>query len=254
MGKVYNKLIKWYGIVITKDKDNLNVRSGPGTKYKQCTFSPLKYGTKIGYCDEELDANGNTWYYIKYNGKYGFVASSYIKKIDSPRKLVVKYSQIIYDRILLLKCKHAGGAKSYDDIVSKRITTCATSASVVLQKAGIIPVGKLVSHTNAVKTDIIKKKNTVEKSILGYQYLNKNKCSIVRIGKSYKEIDEKYKKPGIIYIQDSNVCINAGDGYIYSTNNSASELNKYGVYIKNKIKSGYCFTSPILYAIIPNDK
>ena len=73
MGKVYNKLIKWYGIVITKDKDNLNVRSGPGIEYKQCTFSPLKYGTKIGYCDEELDANGNTWYYIKYNGKYGFV-------------------------------------------------------------------------------------------------------------------------------------------------------------------------------------
>lgn len=254
MGKVYNKLIKWYGVVITKDKDNLNVRSGPGTKYKQCTFSPLKYGTKIGYCDEELDANGNTWYYIKYNGKYGFVASSYIKKIDSPRKLVVKYSQIIYDRILLLKCKHAGGAKSYDDIVSKRITTCSTSVSVVLQKAGIIPVGKLVSHTNAVKTDILKKKNTIQKSISGYKYLNKNKCDIVRIGKSYGYMDEKYKKPGIIYVQDSNICINAGGGYIYSTNNALSELNKYGVYIKDKVVSGYCFTSPILYAIIPNDK
>ena len=32
MSKIYNKLIKWYGKVTTKDRDNLNVRSGPGTE------------------------------------------------------------------------------------------------------------------------------------------------------------------------------------------------------------------------------
>lgn len=66
--------VKWTGIVNTKN-GTLNVRLQPTTSAKTCSFSPLRKGTEVGVCHQD----GN-WYLIKYNGKYGYVYSSYIKK------------------------------------------------------------------------------------------------------------------------------------------------------------------------------
>ena len=66
--------VKWIGIVNTKN-GTLNVRTQPSTSAKTCSFSPLRKGTEIGVCHQDGD-----WYLIKYNGKYGYVYSSYIKK------------------------------------------------------------------------------------------------------------------------------------------------------------------------------
>ena len=66
--------VKWTGIVNTKN-GTLNVRIQPSTSAKTCSFSPLRKGTEIGICHQDGD-----WYLIKYNGKYGYVYSSYIKK------------------------------------------------------------------------------------------------------------------------------------------------------------------------------
>lgn len=66
--------VKWTGIVNTKN-GTLNVRTQPSTSAKTCSFSPLRKGTEIGVCHKNGD-----WYLIKYNGKYGYVYSSYIKK------------------------------------------------------------------------------------------------------------------------------------------------------------------------------
>ena len=66
--------VKWNGIVNTKG-GTLNVRIQPTTSAKTCSFSPLRKGTEIGVCHQDGD-----WYLIKYNGKYGYVYSSYIKK------------------------------------------------------------------------------------------------------------------------------------------------------------------------------
>ena len=66
--------VKWNGIVNTKG-GTLNVRTQPTTSVKTCSFSPLRKGTEVGVCHQEGD-----WYLIKYNGKYGYVYSSYIKK------------------------------------------------------------------------------------------------------------------------------------------------------------------------------
>ena len=66
--------VKWIGIVNTKN-GTLNVRIQPSTSAKTCSFSPLRKGTEIGVCHQDGD-----WYLIKYNGKYGYVYSSYIKK------------------------------------------------------------------------------------------------------------------------------------------------------------------------------
>ena len=66
--------VKWTGIVNTKN-GTLNVRTQPSTSAKTCSFSPLRKGTEIGVCHQDSD-----WYLIKYNGKYGYVYSSYVKK------------------------------------------------------------------------------------------------------------------------------------------------------------------------------
>ena len=66
--------VKWTGIVNTKN-GTLNVRTQPSTSAKTCSFSPLRKGTEIGVCHKNGD-----WYLIKYNGKYGYVYSSYVKK------------------------------------------------------------------------------------------------------------------------------------------------------------------------------
>ena len=66
--------VKWTGIVNTKN-GTLNVRIQPTTSAKTCSFSPLRKGTEIGVCHQDGD-----WYLIKYNGKYGYVYSSYVKR------------------------------------------------------------------------------------------------------------------------------------------------------------------------------
>ena len=79
-GKTLSKTVQWNGKVTA---DSLNVRTWAGTGNKTCSFSPLKRGTEVGVCDSEKASDGSTWYYIKYNGKYGFVHSSYIQKATS---------------------------------------------------------------------------------------------------------------------------------------------------------------------------
>lgn len=71
-----SKIEKWEGEVMT----TLNVRAGTGAENGLCSFSPLKQGVKVSVCDTLKDTKGADWYYIKYNGKYGFVSAKYIKK------------------------------------------------------------------------------------------------------------------------------------------------------------------------------
>lgn len=82
-----NTTVKWTGQVTA---DELNVRTWAGTENKTCSFSPLKKGTKIGVCDSVKASNGDVWYYIKYNGKYGFVHSGWVKKITSTTTTTTK--------------------------------------------------------------------------------------------------------------------------------------------------------------------
>ena len=73
-----NKTEKWSGTVTAS---SLNVRTWAGEENAPCSFSPLKNGTKVSVCDSIKDSDGDAWYYIKYNGKYGFVHSRlYLKE------------------------------------------------------------------------------------------------------------------------------------------------------------------------------
>lgn len=72
-----NETVKWNGYVTA---DELNVRTWAGTNYSTCSFSPLKENDVVGVCDSVKAKDGVIWYFIKYNGKYGFVSSKYIQK------------------------------------------------------------------------------------------------------------------------------------------------------------------------------
>lgn len=69
--------VSWTGTVTAS---SLNVRTWAGTENKQTSFSPLAKGTKVGVCAVIKADDGSKWYYIKYNGKYGFVSAEYVKK------------------------------------------------------------------------------------------------------------------------------------------------------------------------------
>ena len=68
--------VLYYAKVTTKT-DPLNVRLGPGTNYKQCSFSPIPKGATVGVCKHRV----GDWYLIKYKDKYGYVYGKYLTKM-----------------------------------------------------------------------------------------------------------------------------------------------------------------------------
>lgn len=63
---------------------------------KDCSFSPIKKGGIVIVCDAILSTKKETWYYIKYNGKYGFVNSSYVVGISDKAIEFVNYLEQIH--------------------------------------------------------------------------------------------------------------------------------------------------------------
>lgn len=66
-----------YDAIVNTKSDPLNIRTGPGSEYSACSFSPLSKGTKVGVCNHKV----GKWYLIKYNGKYGYAYSDYLKRV-----------------------------------------------------------------------------------------------------------------------------------------------------------------------------
>ena len=166
-----------------------------------------------------------------------------------------KAADKVYAKIVELHCVHKSGANTWAKLLSKKRTTCAASGSITYQLAGILPTGKTVNHRKAVggsDANILRKKSTVNKAMKGAANVPKDKASVIWVGKKYADLPAKYRKKGVMYIQDSNVCVCAGGGAIYSCNNSKGyQVNAKGQYVKDKITSGYAFKSPILVVIVP---
>lgn len=72
-----SKVTKFTGAVTASA---LNVRMWAGTEYGKCSFSPLPRGTRVEVCDAVKAKDGSDWFYIRYNGKYGFVSAQYITR------------------------------------------------------------------------------------------------------------------------------------------------------------------------------
>lgn len=193
------------------------------------------------------------WHKVKYNNQYGYVNASYTKVKDY-LSIVANNSKKVYNKIIDVGCIHKSGAKTYSEMITKKIATCGTFVSIVLQLSGLIPNKKIISHTikNGNESNCINKKNTVSKAILNSDNLINGTCSIIKIGKTYSKMNDKYKKEGITYVYNSSICINAGNDSIYALLN-ANYQKKNNKYTKIKLKGNYYpFSHKILYAIVPN--
>ncbi|MCD7918664.1 MAG: hypothetical protein LUG45_01015 [Clostridiales bacterium] len=169
----------------------------------------------------------------------------------SPLKLAAENVEDVYSSAI--GCKHVSGSYTWDTAMSKKQVNCAITVSRVFYLAGLLGKDNQISHTTAVKTNILKQKNTIAKAMSGYSNLDLDKCSVIYVGaENFTALAAKYKVKGAGYVYDSNIAIYGGDNAIYSCNNGSNQLTN-GVYSKNRMTSGYCFTSPVLAVILPND-
>lgn len=74
-----NRTIKGTGKITAS---YLNIRTEPDiTASKLKSYPVLPKDTQVGICDEITNKKGEKWYFIRYNGKYGFASAKYIKII-----------------------------------------------------------------------------------------------------------------------------------------------------------------------------
>ena len=161
----------------------------------------------------------------------------------------------VYKTIVDVGCKHAGKyPKKFEEIKVFKTMNCATSASITYQEAGLLKKGQKVSHTSSVKDilshyDVPDLKKSLSLTMTGYSNLKKGSCDFVKVMKKYPDMPEWLKKKGIMYVQDSNICISAGNKKIYSCNSTGETYSKTKV---NPLRThGYAFKSPILWAVVP---
>ena len=165
----------------------------------------------------------------------------------------------IYKRIVELGCTHvlfkdqeARGqvTNSYANMQRLKEINCSAAVSIYLQKIGCLDEGKVIKHTPPKQGG-----TSIDDSLIGTE--NLKNCKVVWLDAKYEDLPEEYKKAGIVYIQDSNACLSAGDGKIWSVNSGAGykndHYNKYdrGV-LTSKEQNTYPFTNNIKVAIIPN--
>lgn len=198
-------------------------------------------------------AGGTTTKYIcvELDGKhYWAVAKNFSDSQIAPRvhnylSAVAKKAKEIYP--LCIGKRHSGDnvAKvvSLDTLKKYSALSCNRMASIVMQEAGLLDKGVVVSHT--AKRD---GKKTIDDAVSNYKKL-KN-CKVVWVNKVYKSLPEEYKQAGCVYYQNSNACISVGNGHIFSCNKS--KLYKYKSFLDYDRTSGYPFSSKILVVVVPN--
>ena len=113
-----------------------------------------------------------------------------VTKIDYLAK-AAEAADKLYPKIVSLRCTHASGAKTYAQLLSAKKVTCASSASIAYQLAGILASGDVVGHRDAVggsDANILRKKSTVAKAMTGVANLPKDKVDVVWVGKKYADL------------------------------------------------------------------
>ena len=144
--------------------------------------------------------------------------------------------------------KHGSG-------VQKRVTTleefqkqgelnCHLMASLVLQEAGCLPKGKVITHTKKASG-----KEKITDAVRGTE--NLKHCKVYWVNKKFSKLPKKWKKAGCVYIQNSNACVSAGGGWVWTCNKRVGAWYKVkGDYCKDH---GYVKTSKILCVIVPEE-
>ena len=175
-------------------------------------------------------------------------------------KEAAHWVDIVYKKIYESECKHEPPAAStFEEISKKKKINCVSSASITYQQAGLLDKGKKVGHTKAISKNLDKKKyydnSNLKKSILltftNPKNLKKGTCDFVKVMKKYSGMPDWLKQKGILYVQDSNICVSAGNNKIYSCNATGKTYGKGHVNVLKTSAKEYAFSSLILWAVVP---
>lgn len=102
-----------------KTTAELNVRSGPSTKYK--TLITIPKGGNVAYIEKT-----GSWVKVDYSGKIGYVSSKYLKAVTSPVVLAVPFISQLTPTYAPLGCEGASllmalKYKGYTDVSLKTL-------------------------------------------------------------------------------------------------------------------------------------
>lgn len=129
--KTLNTTVKWTGYI---KKDGSIVRAGAGASKKQLTT--LEKGDTVGVCDTVKSAAGNTWYYVKYGTKYGYIYNKRISKTYiAPNKTIPQLAaengvKIANDNSHGYNNSYSGRGGNPDYACSSFVTDCYIKAGV----------------------------------------------------------------------------------------------------------------------------
>lgn len=166
------------------------------------------------------------------------------KKVDYCAK-VVKAAKSVYPKCIGMvhSGKNNNKVVSLETMLKYKVLSCHRIVSIVLQEAGLLDKGEMIFHT--AKRDGKKEIDDAMKNRKSLKH-----CKVKWVNKTFAKLPDEYKKPGCIYIQNSNACIYVGDKHIFSCNKS--KLYKYKRKSDYDRTSGYPFSSKILVVIVPD--
>lgn len=127
--------------------DKLNVRSWAGRDSPTVSFSPLCIKDVVSVCDAILSDSGDTWYYIRYNGKYGFVNAKYIETFSKPQWIFLACLEGIHKFVkanpAYFEYRYDGSLTTFkkvkERVDKKQIVgfTCLVPCRLALKEAGV---------------------------------------------------------------------------------------------------------------------
>lgn len=139
---------------------------------------------------------------------------------------------------------HVGKVVDLPSLRKYKALSCNRMVSITLQEAGCLPKGVILAHTPKQAG-----KKSIADAVKNSAKLKH--CKVYWVNKKYADLPDKWKKAGIVYIQNSNACISAGNGKIWSCNGAKGHrYTGRGDYLKT---DGYPFTSRILVVVVPDE-
>lgn len=185
--------------------------------------------------------------------------------IKDYRKAVGDAAEKTFKKVVELRCTHVP-VSSWDEMCKKHQISCSSSGSIALQLAGCMDVGKKMGHV-AVKGTGLKESDitSIDKAMFGRA--NVRHCRFVWVNCKYKDLPFWLRKRGVIYIQWSNCCTSAGNGWVWSTNEEGGyhrqpdRSMRYDQYKEIANRSGvlsngghYPWGGRIFVCIVPEEK
>ena len=181
-----------------------------------------------------------------------FQCINYLKRVGDNAERVFKEA-------VNLRCRHVSTA-SWEQMHRDKTINCNGSGAIALQLSDCLDTGVRMGHVSTKGIDE-SQITSIDKAMYNRDKIRH--CRFVWVGGcKYKDLPYWLRQRGVIYIQWSNCCTNAGDGWIWSCNEEGG-YNKQsdGSYRYDKYKGGvlthsghYPRNGIIFVCILPEEK